>query len=87
MDDCFIDDILVGLNNILKSDNEIGDNNESFLDHLEKKVSAAKLASYLFSECMMLGRELPVTLKEWSDHCTSSDEFEEIRNAWIYKAN
>lgn len=87
MDNYFIDDILVGLDNILKSDNEHGDSNESFLGHLEKKVSAAKLASYLFSEYITLGREIPVTLREWSDHCTSSDEFEEIRNAWVYRAN
>lgn len=84
LDNYLIDDILVGLNNILKSDKELGDSNESFLGHLEKKVSAAKLASHLFSEHMTLGREIPITLIEWRDHCTSSDEFEEIRNAWIY---
>ncbi|TCC67075.1 SIR2 family protein, partial [Citrobacter braakii] len=83
LDNCFIDDMLAGLNNILKSDSELGDSNESFLDHLEKKVSAAKLASYLYSESMNLGKEIPLILREWRDHCTSSDEFEEIRNAWI----
>lgn len=85
LDNDFIDDILVGLNNILKSDRELGNNNESFLVHLEKKVSAAKLASYLFSEYMTVGNEIPITLREWRDHCTSSDEFEEIRNSWFYK--
>lgn len=83
LDNYFIDDILVGLNNILKSDKEVGDSNESFLGHLEKKVSAAKLASHLFSEYMSLEREIPITLREWRDHCISSDEFEEIRSAWI----
>lgn len=83
LDNCFIDDMLAGLNNILKSDSALVDSNESFLDHLEKKVSAAKLASYLYNESMNRGKEIPLTLREWRDHCTSSDEFEEIRNAWV----
>ena len=36
LDSFFIDDIIIGLNNILKSDNKLGDSNESFLNHLEK---------------------------------------------------
>lgn len=80
-----IEDILFGLNNILKSDKEHEDNNESFLSHLEKKVSAAKLASYLLNKYISFELEPPIILREWRDNCTSSDEFEEIRNAWFYK--
>lgn len=87
LDSFFIDDIIIGLNNILKSDNKLGDSNESFLNHLEKKVSAAKVASYLFGKYISLGKEIPLPLREWSEHCTSSDEFEEIRNAWTCKIN
>ncbi|WP_164095783.1 anti-phage defense-associated sirtuin Dsr2 [Serratia marcescens] len=87
LDSFFIDDIIIGLNNILKSDNKLGDSNESFLNHLEKKVSAAKVASYLFGKYISLGKEIPPPLREWSEHCTSSDEFEEIRNAWTCKIN
>ncbi|HFI7048784.1 TPA: anti-phage defense-associated sirtuin Dsr2 [Escherichia coli] len=79
-----IEDILFGLNDILNSNNEKGYKNELTLDHLEKKVYGAKLASYLFNRYINLDLEPPVILKEWKDNCTSSDEFEEIRNAWLY---
>lgn len=81
----FVDEIILGLNNILESDKIIEANNEPLLSHLEKKVSAAKLASYLYNSYMECELNIPITLLKWKDVCTSSDEFEEIRNAWFYQ--
>ncbi|MCS2149325.1 anti-phage defense-associated sirtuin Dsr2 [Scandinavium manionii] len=85
LDSDFIQDILIGLHNIIEIDKNHESSNESILNHLEKKVKAAKLASYIYNQHIESGLEMPTILIEWKEACTSSDEFEEIRNAWFYK--
>lgn len=78
----FISTLIVGLENILKTEDFSDDENREFINYLEKKVSAAKLASCLNMKFTESGTAPPHTVKEWEIMCTSMTEFEEIRNAW-----
>ncbi|MQB54638.1 hypothetical protein [Rahnella sp. RcJ3] len=78
----FVTSLIIGLENILSTEDFSDDENREFIDHLEKKVSAAKLASCLKSKFFESRVTPPIIINEWEKICTSMTEFEEIRNAW-----
>lgn len=78
----FTKKILRGLEELKSiNDKEIINNND-YLNHLEKKLSATKLAASIFRQNEKLGIEQPNIIKDWKDMCNSKNEFEEIRNEW-----
>lgn len=81
----FIEDILTGLHNIIEANKHYKISGTSLLNYLEKKVEVAKLASYLYNQYIDYELEIPIILTQWKEACTSYDEFEEVRNAWLYE--
>lgn len=82
LSDEFIEKILRGLAyQINIDDRDFIDNNE-YLNHLEKKLSATKLAASIFRKNETLGIDQPPIIQEWKNMCNSRNEFDEIRNEW-----
>ncbi|ELY4039506.1 SIR2 family protein, partial [Cronobacter sakazakii] len=80
--DYLIEKILRGLAyQINIDDRDFVDNNE-YLNHLEKKLSATKLAASMFRKNETLGIDQPSIIQEWKNMCNSRNEFDEIRNEW-----
>lgn len=76
------DNILRGFTWLANNDDSKFNNNNDYLNHLEKKLSATKLAASMFRKNATLGIEQPQILQNWENMCKSRNEFDEIRNEW-----
>ncbi|MFV8841641.1 anti-phage defense-associated sirtuin Dsr2 [Enterobacter hormaechei] len=80
--DEFINKILCGLRGLLFAEGSEFLNNNDYLSHLEKKLSATKLAASISHRNNSLGILQPDIIQEWEKMCNSKNEFDEIKNEW-----
>jgi len=76
------DKILRGFTWLITNDDSKFNNNNDYLNYLEKKLSATKLAASMFRKNTTLGIEQPPILQGWENMCKSRNEFDEIRKEW-----
>jgi predicted nucleic acid-binding Zn ribbon protein len=78
--DYFEKDLLSGLERVSK--NNLIDDNNDFLDLLEVKLAASKLAFQLYDK-LYKRINVPVAILKWKEIALSPDEFDEVQNTWI----
>ncbi|QIP90663.1 anti-phage defense-associated sirtuin Dsr2 [Serratia fonticola] len=74
-----MDSLVIGLEKIMHEDI----NMETEVARLEKRVSAAKLASHIHRYLVDKGEIIPEVILDWKLICNSSDEFDEVKNSWV----
>jgi hypothetical protein len=78
----FIEEILWGLEIILRETKIEAKNNMSIADKLHVREASAELAYKLVKDMKMNGNKIPATLSDWEKVCQSDVEFSEIKNVW-----
>ncbi|WP_272567501.1 anti-phage defense-associated sirtuin Dsr2 [Providencia sp. PROV255] len=82
LSDEIIEKILLGLAHIINIDDNSFNNNNDYLNHLEKKLSATKLAAFIYRRNESLSLKQSHLIQDWENMCNSRNEFDEIRNEW-----
>ncbi|GKV95854.1 SIR2 family protein [Pectobacterium aroidearum] len=81
--DGFIGSLLSGLQKMHREDENFEIKSDVYLSNLEKRVSAAKLAFQISKYLSNKNEYVPEIIYEWRRVCTSSEEFDEIKNVWL----
>lgn len=68
---------------IAETDYDKGNEDLSIDEKLEVRQASASLTATLFSLYKSSNSPVPNAVEKWRDICLSSDDFSEIRNAWI----
>jgi len=79
----FIENIVIGLERILEELSTDVSKRTYYLDTLETKISAAKIASCIYKLLKGKNKDIPTIVSNWKALCGSSDEFDEVKNSWI----